>query len=86
MEDNKKKIEDFLELLKSQSANDLKWVVEGDVGDILEHFAVLCKKCGSHKIFVSWEKGRNYGEYTGYGEKEKLFKCLNCGNAASFWE
>ena len=83
---NKQKIDKFLEELRSQSANDLKWELEGSVGDILKHFAILCKKCGSTKIFVSWEEGVDYGGYTGYADGQKLFKCLDCGNAASFWE
>lgn len=82
----KQKIDNFLETLKQQSPSDLGWEIEGDVGDILTHFAVSCKKCGSHKVFVSWEEGKEYGCYTGYSEGQKLFKCLSCGNSASFWE
>lgn len=80
------KIDTFLEDLKKQSANDLGWEIEGDLGNILENFAISCKKCGSSKIFVSWEQGVDYGDYTGYSDGQKLFKCLDCGNSASFWE
>lgn len=82
----KEKIDNFLEELKRQDANTLNWELEGDIGDILKHFAITCKKCGSSNIFVSWEEGRDYSEYTGYSKGRKLFKCNNCGNAASFWE
>ena len=82
----KEQIDNFLEKLKSQNPQDLNWDIEGDVGDILEHFAISCKKCGSVKIFVSWERGIDYGSYTGYSHGQKLFKCLDCGNSASFWE
>ncbi len=81
-----KKIKEFLGLLRLQNENDLEWQIEGEVGDILKHFAVLCKKCGSEKVFVSWESGCDYGGYTGYAVGQKLFKCIQCGNAASFWE
>ena len=80
------KIDDFLKELKNQNVNDFDSDIEGELGDILEHFAVSCKKCGSHKIFVSWEEGCDYGGYTGYSRGQKLFKCMGCGNSASFWE
>lgn len=86
MKDKEKKIEEFLKELKRQSPQDFGWKIEGDVGDILKHFAISCKKCGSPRIFISWEEGVNYGGYTGYSSGQKLFKCLDCGNAASFWE
>ena len=83
--DKKEKIENFLDKLKKQNVNDFDSQVEGELGDILKHFAVSCKKCGSTKIFVSCEEGKDYGEYTGYSPGQKLFKCLDCGNSASFW-
>jgi len=83
--DKEKKIDDFLEELRKQNVNDFSKDIEGNLGDILQHFAISCKKCGSTKIFVSWEEGINYGGYTGYSDGQKLFKCLDCGNAASFW-
>jgi hypothetical protein len=84
---NKKKtIDNFLEELKKQSPNELDWEIEGQLGDILKNFAINCKKCGSSNIFVSWEKGYGGSSYTGYCEGQKLFKCLDCGNSASFWE
>jgi len=79
-----KQIDEFLEKLKAQSIT-----VAGDgedIGDVLKEFAITCKKCGSHEVFVSWEWGCNYGGYTGYSEGQKLFKCNSCGNAASFYE
>lgn len=79
-------INNFLENLKSQSCNDFGWKIEGEFGDILKHFAISCKKCSCARIFISWEKGNDYGGYTGYSSGQKLFKCLDCGNAASFWE
>ena len=80
------KIDKFLKLLREQNANDLNWEIEGNLGSIMKHFAVSCKKCGSSNIFVSWEEGVDYGDYTGYSEGQKLFKCNDCGNSASFWE
>lgn len=80
-------IDGFLKHLREQSVNDenLKDLKDGEVGDFLSHFAIACKKCGSVKIFVSWEEGCSYGPYTGYSSGQKLFKCLDCGNAYSFW-
>lgn len=87
METDKKEIIDgFLNKLREQSKNDFSMDVQGAIGDILEHFSIHCKKCGSGKIYVSWEEGTDYGDYTGYEAGQKLFKCLECGNAASFWE
>jgi len=86
MDNKDKKIQKFLEELREQNVNDYDSEIEGELGDILKNFAVTCKKCGSVRIFVSWEKGVDYGEYTGYSSGQKLFKCLECGNAASFWE
>lgn len=82
---DRKTIDKFIDDLRKQSANDLGWEIEGEVGDILNNFSVLCKKCGSANIFVSWEVGMDYGEYTGYSSGQKLFKCNDCWNAASFW-
>lgn len=81
------KIDGFLKKLQEQSSNTIKMEGCGEVelGEILTHFAVACKKCGSIRIFVSWEDGHFIGEYTGYDSGQKLFKCLDCGNAASFW-
>lgn len=84
--DKEQKITEFLDTLKNQSVNDFGSQIEGDLGNILKNFSVLCKKCGSSKIFVSWERGINYGGYTGYSDGQKLFKCMDCGNSASFWE
>ncbi len=85
-ESKNKKIDKFLQKLREQSPHDFKSNIEGDLGDILKHFAVVCKKCGSSDIFVSWEQGVDYGAYTGYCSGQKLFKCMGCGNSASFWE
>lgn len=87
MKDKEDVIDDFLLRLRQQSSNDenLKDLKDGEMGDFLSHFAIACKKCGSIKIFVSWEQGCDYGEMTGYSPGQKLFKCLDCGNAYSFW-
>lgn len=88
--DKKKVIDDFLSTLISQSATTVK--VEGDedpkahLGKVMESFLVLCRKCGSSKVFVSWERGIDYGGMTGYSPGQKLFKCTECGNSASFYE
>jgi hypothetical protein len=82
MKNKKQKIEDFLKSLKTQNvdSDDL-----GEFATIMQHFAVTCKKCDSSNIFVSFEDGVDYGGYTGYSSGQKLFKCKDCGNAASFW-
>lgn len=86
-EEKKNKINDFLALLKSQSANEFGKDTEEDVQDIFSNqFLILCRKCGSEKVFVSFDPGCDYGGYTGYSPGQKLFKCNDCGNAASFWE
>ena len=84
MENKKEQIDNFLQLLRNQSINDEN-IEDKEVGTFLKHFAVMCKKCGSGDVFVSWEKGVDYGAYTGYSEGQKLFKCNSCGNAYSFW-
>lgn len=82
--DKKQAIDDLLLRLQTQSINNEK-IEEDGFGTFLQHFAVACKKCASTDIFVSWEEGVDYGGYTGYSSGQKLFKCISCGNAYSFW-
>lgn len=82
---SKETIDNFLAYLKDHSSNDIDDDCIGELGDVLKNFFVSCKKCGSSNVFVSWEDGVDYGGYTGYSSGQKLFKCNECGNAASFW-
>ena len=77
-------INNFLKVLKTQNINE-EHLENKDIGTFLKHFGVCCRKCGSVNIFISWEDGTDYGGYTGYSEGQKLFKCLDCGNAYSFY-
>jgi hypothetical protein len=49
-------------------------------------FALVCKKCGSMKIEIDGEDGKDYGGQTGYSSGENIIKCLNCGNAVTLWK
>jgi len=78
----------FLEKLKNQSSNTLILKnKDNDIREVFEgKFGIVCLKCGSTDIFVSWEEGVNYGGYTGYSPGQKLFKCNTCGNAVSLFD
>ena len=82
--EKKKAIKEFLKKLKEQDVNSLGGEIEeGEVNNFFKNFAITCKKCGSSRIWVSWEYGSNYTEYI---EGEKVIKCLDCGNAVSWSE
>ncbi len=86
-DDKRQKIDDFLTLLKSQSANEFGKDTDKEIQDIFSNnFAILCRKCGSEKVFVNFDLGYYYGTDSGYSPGQKLFKCTECGNSASFWE
>lgn len=86
MEEKEKQIEDFLKLLRKESVNEFGNHTDKEVQDIFsEHFAVFCKKCGSGNIYLNFEDGTDYGGYTGYSSGQKIIKCKDCGNTASYW-
>jgi hypothetical protein len=83
---SKYQIDDFIKELRDKSINNISEETDLDAKRCFsEHFIIKCKKCGSEKIFISWENGTDYGGYTGYSSGQKLFKCLDCGCAYSIW-
>lgn len=49
------------------------------------NFIIICKKCSSLNIEFSEELGIDYGGQTGYDAGEKGFKCVDCGNAITWY-
>lgn len=78
---------EFREYVKKHDENMFK----GDgIADLLKdvnnnHFAIICKKCGSLNIEVLGEDGVDYGELTGYCPGTNVIKCKDCGNAVTIW-
>lgn len=50
----------------------------------LEEFEIICKKCKSKNTDVISEDGYYYSEYTSAGGS-LVIKCIDCGNAWSFY-
>jgi len=51
-----------------------------------EKFTLVCKKCSSMNVEFFGENGIDYGGMTGYSPNENGFKCLDCGNAITWYQ
>lgn len=79
-------IDDFLKNLRKLSTNEFGVDTDKEIEDIFsKHFAVFCRKCGSGNLYLNFEDGTDYGGYTGYSDGQKIIKCKDCGNTASYW-
>ena len=84
MEKQKQKLDEFREYVKRNDENKIDH--DGmEEGEFENSFLISCKKCGSSKIEFFGESGCDYGGYTGYSPGENGFKCLECGNAITWW-
>jgi len=79
-------INEFLKELRLKSKNEFGSDTGKDIEDMFStHFSVLCRECGSGNIYFNFEEGIDYGGYTGYSSGQKIIKCKDCGNTASYW-
>ena len=86
----KMKLDEFREYVRKNNQNQIDssdGIAEmfEDIQNNKTGFALVCKKCGSMKIGIEGESGRDYGGMTGYSPGSNVIKCLNCGNAITAW-
>ena len=82
-------LEEFKEKIMKGSEN----VYKNDEGlaeafkELDEYFKIvfICRKCKSSRVEIIGETGVDYGELTGYSPGSNVIKCLDCGNAWSYY-
>ncbi len=86
MATKKEIINTFLNELRNKSINEFGEGTNRHLEDMFStKFTVFCRKCGSGNIYFNFEDGTDYGGYTGYSPGQKIIKCKDCGNTASYW-
>lgn len=77
-------VEEFRKYVKLHDANKINHH-QMKQDEWKKSFTMVCKKCGSMNIEFFGEAGVNYGGQTGYDDGENGFKCIDCGNAITWW-